>query len=233
MKLQFIMTLFLSASIVQASVPEQKLVPVDHLYVPAGFDTNDNSEIVITGFLPNLCHKSPSSLVKKTGKKINIEVSSLYYHESNPFCPEMVVPFVETVKLGLLDKGNYEVTVNGKSPWELNEKIAISESTSASVDDHHYAYVSYVDKETASGEVVLRGYNPSDCFELDRIDYLSNKKDTLSVMPIMKQVRGFCPMKMVPFSYKWRVPTELSARKVLLHVRTMDGTSVNSVFYHQ
>lgn len=231
MRLTFLLVFLLSQ--VQASVPVEKLVPVDHLFVPAGFDSNDTSEVVITGFLPNLCHKSPSAKVTKSGKKISIEVSSLYYHESNPFCPEMIVPFVETVKLGLLDKGQYEITVNGKSPWELNEKLAIAESTSASVDNHHYAYVNYIDKETAAGEVVLKGYNPSDCFELDRIEYLSNKKDSLSILPIMKQVRGFCPMKMVPFSYKWRVPTDLEASKVLLHVRTMDGNSVNAVFLQQ
>lgn len=233
MKTLTLLVLLLGFASAQASVPVEKLVPVDHIYVPTGFDSNDTTEVVISGFLPNLCHKTPTSKVEVKGTKVNIKISSLYYHETNPFCPEMVVPFVETVKLGLMDKGNYDITVNGKSQWELNEKMNIVESTSTAVDDHLYAYVNYIDKEQANGEVVLRGYNPSDCFVLDKIEYRSNKKDTYSVLPIMKQVRSFCPRKMVPFSYKWRVPTELPAQKVLLHVRTMDGQSVNSVYSAQ
>ncbi len=230
MRFLVIMTILVMAAQAQASVPVEKMVPVDHIFVPAGFDSNDTTEVVVSGFLPNLCHKNPTAKVEMDGKNINIKLSSLYYHESNPFCPEMVVPFVETVKLGLLDKGQYNITVNGKSQWELQEKVKIFESQSNSVDDHQYAYVDYIDKDQASGEVVLRGYNPSDCFELDKIEYRSNGKDTYSVLPIMKQVSGFCPMKMVPFSYQWRVPADLPAQKVLLHVRTLDGQSVNSVY---
>ena len=37
-------------------------------------------------------------------------------------------------------------------------------------------------------------------------------------------------MKMVPFSYDMEVPSNLNAAKVLLHVRVMDGKSVNSIF---
>ena len=53
-----IITLFLFtvAALVNASTPTEKLVPVDHIYVPTGFDSNDTVEVVVTGYLPNLCH---------------------------------------------------------------------------------------------------------------------------------------------------------------------------------
>jgi hypothetical protein len=227
-------TLFIALAMVasnaMAGTPIEAMVPVDHIYVPTGFDSNDSSEVIVTGFLPNMCHKSPSHKVEINGDKINIKVTSLYYHESNPFCPEVIVPFTESVTLGVMDKGNYQITVNGKSPWTKKAKIMINESTSNSVDEHQYAYVEYVEKEEASRVVTLKGYNPSDCFVLDKVDFISNKKDTFSVLPKLKQIREFCPMKMVPFEYEVTVPTGLSAEKVLLHVRTMDGTSVNRIF---
>ena len=34
------------------------LVPVDNVYSPKGFDANDNSEVIVSGFLPNLCYKN-------------------------------------------------------------------------------------------------------------------------------------------------------------------------------
>lgn len=222
-----------SSMIASASTPVEKLVPVDHVYLPSGFDSNDNVEIVVTGFLPNLCHKSPSSKVIVDGSEVKIEVSSLYYHSSNPYCPEMVVPFTETITLGLMDKGNYEITVNGKSAWELNGKMKVAESTSNAVDEFNYAYVHYIDKEVGDGMVSFKGYNPSDCFIMDEISYVSNKKDTYAILPKMKQVSEFCPMKLVPFTYDWQVPTDIKNDKVLLHVRTMEGKSVNSIYHRK
>jgi hypothetical protein len=110
----------------------------------------------------------------------------------------MVVPFTKSVQLGVLDKGNYDITVNGKSPWEQKDKIKVAESTSNAIDEHNYAYVNYIDKEMGANEVALKGYNPSDCFVLDKIDHINNKKDSYSILPKMKQIREFCPMKMIP-----------------------------------
>lgn len=211
-----------------ASTTTVKKVPVNHVFSPTGFDSNDSSEIVISGILPNLCYKSPSSAVTVNGKNIEVEVTSLYHPEVA--CPEMAVPFTETVHLGVMDKGNYKITVNKKSQFQIASSIKIAESTSNSVDDFNYAYVDYVEKELGSNIVKLKGFNPSDCFVLDKVDYVSNGSDTYSVLPKMKQVSSFCPMKLVPFSYEFEVPKELNAPKVLLHVRTMNGNAVNSIF---
>lgn len=227
-----ILTFAFGAGLVQAGVPTQKVIPVTHVFVPSGFDSNDNSEIIITGFLPNLCHKTPKANAMVTGNKIDILLTSLYYDESNPFCPEMVVPFTETLELGVLDKGKYEVTVNGKSIYKKEAKLKVNESTSAAIDDFSYAYVEHIDKESArDGHVILKGYNPSDCFELDSIEYISNGKDTYSILPKMKQVRAHCPMKLVPFEYEWKVPSDIDRNEVLLHVRTLEGRSKNTLFY--
>lgn len=213
-----------------ASTPVLTMVPIDHVYSPKGFDSNDSAEIIVTGFLPNLCHKSPQTKVVVKDKKIEIQVTSLYYEPSNPFCPEMIVPFVKAVDVGLLDKGFYDVVVNGKSVFEKKSSILINEASSDAVDDFTYANVEYVEKQLGSREIKLRGYNPSDCFVLDEIAVADNGKDTFSILPKMKQISDFCPMKMVPFSYEMEVPSSLSEGKVLLHVRVMDGKSVNSIF---
>ena len=80
----------LLGSVAHAGTPVEKMIPVDHAFIPAGFDSNDSVEIVITGYLPNLCHKAPSAKVEITGTKVDVKMTSLYYQESNPFCPEMV-----------------------------------------------------------------------------------------------------------------------------------------------
>jgi hypothetical protein len=215
-----------------AATPVEVLIPVDDVYSPKGFDSNDNTEVVVTGYLPNLCHKAPKTVVKVMGKKIDIKLKSLKYDPTNPFCPEVIVPFVETVDVGVLDKGNYDIVVNGQSMYQKTSNILISEATSDAIDDFIYAGVEYVDKSYDDRRIVLKGYNPSDCFVLDSIQVADNEKNVYSVLPRMKQVSDLCAMKMVPFNYEMELPNNLKADKVLIHVRSMNGKSVNSIYYN-
>jgi len=221
--------LFLSA-VAMAGTPVKTLVAIEDIYAPLGFDTNDSTQVIVSGLLPNLCHKSPYTEVKVIKNKIEITVGSLKYDETNPFCRPFEVPFVETIDVGLLDKGNYDIVVNGESIFEKKSKIFVDESISTSVDEFAYAYVNYMVKGDGDRVVELNGYNPSDCFELDDIEVISNKINTYSVLPKMKKVRDFCPMKMVPFTYSVKVPNTIESKKILLHVRAMSGKSVNAVF---
>ena len=215
---------------VSAGTPVEKLVPVNNIFSPEGFDSNDNVEVIIEGQLPNLCHRSPMKKVVVTDKTVDIKITALHYHDSNPYCPEMVVPFLEKVDLGILDKGNYAITVNGRSVYKKQGQIKVNESISDAVDESVYARVEYVEKSVGTRTVKLKGYNPSDCFVLDKVEILNNDKDVYSILPRMKQISEFCPMKMIPFEYEVELPNTLKKDKVLLHVRAMDGKSINTIF---
>lgn len=214
-----------------SSTPSETLVPVDHIYVPKGFDSNDNTEIIVEGKLPNLCHKSPMTKVVMEGNKVKIQVSALKYDPTNPYCVPVEVPFIQPVALGVMDKGIYDIEVNGKSIYEKSSSISVSESMSPAVDDHIYANVSYVeDKDETGRKVKLVGYTPSDCLEFEEVAFADNAKDTMAVLPKMKQIYEHCPMKMVPFEKVIEVPNNLKREKILLHVRSMNGKSVNALF---
>ncbi|MEE3077950.1 MAG: hypothetical protein VX341_01335 [Bdellovibrionota bacterium] len=215
---------------VNAGTPVETLVPIQNIFSPEGFDSNDNVEVIVEGQLPNLCHKTPMKKVTIKGNTIDIKVTALSYHESNPFCPEMVVPFLETVSLGVLDKGNYKINVNGKTVFAKDGVLTVNESTSDAVDESVYARVDYIEKSHGSRTVKLKGYNPSDCFVLEKIEVFHNNKDVYSILPKMKQISDFCPMKMIPFEYDVEVPKTLNKSRVLLHVRAMEGKSINTIF---
>ncbi len=38
------------------SVPKLVVAPVDNVFVPAGFDDNDNVEVVLQGYFANSCY---------------------------------------------------------------------------------------------------------------------------------------------------------------------------------
>ncbi len=231
MKLKTLSALMLFGSISAfASTPIETLVPIENVYVPQGFDSNDNVEVVVEGFLPNLCHKSPVTEVKVIKDTINITVKALQYHSSDYFCPQMVVPFVQPVSVGLLNKGLYKILVNGKSIYEKKSNINVSESTSEAVDENVYALTEFVETKPGQNKAIINGLNPSECYVLDSVKTISNGKDTYSVLPIMKKVSEFCPLKLVPFKKEFTIPSDLTSEKILLHVRSMDGKSVNTIY---
>ena len=230
-KMMMITSLLFLASTASAKGVKENLslvqVPVEHAYLPAGFDSNDNVEVVVEGYLPNLCYKSPRTNIEYKGSEIHIELLALKNETPGYACAEMVVPFVQVAGLGVLDKGDYQIFVNGKN---MN-KMHVQESTSSAIDDYIYANVEYVETKSGVNHVSIKGHNPSDCFVFDRFEVFDNGRDVYSVLPIMEQVSDFCPMKMVPFSFEFEVPSNLKNNKVLLHVRAMNGDSVNAIFH--
>jgi hypothetical protein len=226
-----ILSVLVGSSAFAAADHEIVPVPVTHVFSPKGFDANDNTEVVISGYLPNLCYKAAKADVKVEGRKIGIRVKAI--KSGGPYCPQMIVPFLETAPAGVLDKGDYEVVVNKGLPSEQHSQIFVAESASPAIDDFVYAGVQYVEAVEGTRKVVLKGENPSTCYELDRIDFVSNGRDTYSVLPILKKVAEICPRVMVPFAYEVEVPSDLTAAELLLHVRIMNGKSVNSLFHNE
>ena len=216
-----------------AAIPNsyESSIPVEHIYSPAGFDSNDNTEVAVTGYLPNLCYKAPKSTVSVKDGKISITMKAMKNDNAMGFCALIKVPYVEYVQIGALDKGKYVIAANGTVQSQQLSKVTIAEASSNSIDDAVYANVEQVVVDDANSRIVqLKGYNPSDCFELKEIVVRDNGSDTYSILPRMKQVRSHCPMKMIPFTYEVEIPQSLAANKVLLHVRVMDGRSVNAFF---
>lgn len=206
-------------------------VPLDEIYIPAGFDSNDNVEIIITGYLPNLCYHSPkATLVKQEDNTLIIEVKAFYKPELNDICPEIIVPFTEVANLGILKSGSYEVKVNSSQPTNLARNFKIIDNNSPMQDESIYLYVDYVKKDFTNKTIEIVGLNPSDCFKLDEVKLISNGSNTISVLPILKKTTNFCPMKMTPMSIEVLIPNLAQNQKVLLHVRSMEGKSYNTIF---
>jgi hypothetical protein len=137
----------------------------------------------------------------------------------------MQVPFKEVVSVGNLQGGTYELNVNDK----LTDTLTVGEASSNSIDDHLYAAIDRLEQKGPTA-YVLHGWRYSNCVDLDRVEVVSNGKDTLSVLPVMKQLNSFCPMKGMPIAYNVKLDVEsLKTREPLIHIRTMDGKSFNKI----
>lgn len=225
-----LLPLFIFASFTAIAQPAVISAPVDHLYIPAGFDSNDSVEVVVTGTFPNPCYSRNDVKVAVTDDVVDIQVSAIAY-ETKSFkdCPDLAVPFKEVVTVGNLQGGEYKVKVNSQTRYALEDSLKITEASSNAVDDYIYAAIDWVER-TGPQEFILHGQRYSNCLVLDHIEVVSNSKDTLSILPVMKRLSDFCPMKMMPTKYPIKIDfSNLKIDRPLLHVRTMDGKSVNTV----
>ncbi len=225
----------LSLGAVNAATPVRKEIPVQKVYTPEGFNSNENSQIVVTGTLPNLCHKSP--LVKKqiTDKEIKIELTSLSYDVTNTYCPEAILPFEKTIDLGELEEGNYNVVINEGTQVQQEEKLIV-ESADPVNGNENLIYANITDIQISEDDptaIRLKAYNPSTCFEIDEIKINSDQNGTYTVSPILKQRDEFCAYKMVPFDIDIKLPIQEGDENILLHVKTMDGDSINRIINPQ
>lgn len=208
--------------------------PIDHVFVPMGFDNNDNIEVVVTGKFPNPCYIKNSMHVRVQDEKIHIEVTAL--KKDNPdlaMCAPMEVPFRESITIGNLQGGDYDLIINEGTRFEHNEKLQVAVSDSQSVDDYLYPIVEYVELGFTgglSGDAFIIARSPSDCVVFDQVKYISNGKDTISVLPIMKKVTGVCNNRQkrieIPIKFK---PNAFRNKDVLLFVRSIEGKAVNTI----
>jgi len=212
------------------AAPAWVQIPVTNVYVPKGFDSNDDVQVIVSGVLPDLCYQSPKASATIEEGIIKVVVEAIYDAPEGAACAQLARPFLEKASLKVLVAAEYQIQANVGTANLIEEKILISQAASVDVNDHVYAGVDYVEKTENSRKVVLYLNTPSDCYEFDRVEELSNGKDTFSVKPIMRKIRRSCPVKVTEFKVDYIVPEELSADEILLHVRTLQGDSYNTLF---
>ena len=173
-------TLFLTVAQVQADTPISVIVQPEQIFVMNGFDDNDNVELIVSGYLPTLCHQAPTLKQRVEGHDVLLTLTALYFDQSNPFCTQIPIPFLEVINLGMLEAGEYKVTVNRDTPYESSEFLHIAPAPTHEQNSFTYAQVEYIEKEIGTRNIILAGTNPSNCFELDRTVFMSNEKNAIA-----------------------------------------------------
>jgi len=218
MKSLFAALIFASTTLL-AAPPTVIDADVENLFVPSGYDSNDNVELFVSGSLPSTCHTRNRAEFSVQGSTINVQVTQIFSLDLDGGCHIMNLPFVETVSLGPVPEGVYTVVVNGV----LKESMIVTRPHAAGRDDFIYAMIDEINVE----EGKLVGKTMSDCLEFDHVEYVSNSKDTLAILPIMRRTSEFCSGRRTRFEVPVSFNLErFSAKKVLVIVRTLDGKAV-------
>ncbi len=204
--------------------------PVNGIFIPKGFDNNDNAQIVITGAYPNTCYQvgRVDAVVNSETKVIDVEVTSFF--QSNRACLMLYTPFTEVVSLGVLKAGNYNVQVNSKADEEI---MPVGLAPSDTPDDFVYANVFGLIRKGDRG-FELEGKLPKSCANLKEVKMIEEPGKVMVVLPIVEFPEGCNPTIVddrdygKPFSAHFELPADIKGR-YLIHVRSLNGGSINQV----
>lgn len=220
-----------SAVIVQA--------PVERVFVPQGFDDNDKVEVIVHGHFTSSCYKMGpvDATIDAANKKIILNASAYYY--PGAVCAQMTVSFIKSVELrGNLPSGNYQVEVANR-PTAVTSPLSIVRSTRPEADDYLYAAVqsATIDEKTAGvRDLVLKGQHPyllQGCVKFEQVKTYLSPSGVLVVQPITRiendsdQCIGSVNNR---FEYRTRLEGTINKGEYVMHVRALDGNSVNQLF---
>lgn len=215
---------------------------VDKVFIPMGFDDNDNVEVIISGHLPNTCYRAGQAkyTIDEEKKSIVLDATVFNYSKANNVCFEVMTPFMFKVSVGILNSGKYNVVLKTPNPSQRKvETLDVTKSNSPQPDDYLYAPVQNISGVQVSEDqikVSLEGTFPYmlvGCMVMKDV-MIHTKDGVVVVQPIaelissdedercvnQKNIRDFVVNRVVPYKLD---------SQTLLHVRVMNGLSVNQV----
>lgn len=208
-----------------------QLVPVAvrAIFAPDGFDDNDEAQVVIDGFLPSTCYRLAENAV--TVDPVTREITVVQYARkfAEP-CLPMRVPFSNDVRLGVLPHATFTVKAHGAPEMPLTVKEALN----GGPDDYFYAPVDAArvefDFEANAYVATIGGRLTNSCLEWSDLKVI-DQGGVFVLMPMLAMRQdAVCVAVETPFERKVALPGRLSAGRHLLHVRSLNGKAVNTMF---
>ena len=207
---------------------------VEKIFIPDGFDDNDNVEVVLHGEYPSTCYSQGQTNVNvdHENKVIKVKATSLFYPDT--VCIQSITPYIQPVTVGVLQKGDYKVMYEADAT--VTRDMKVKERTTESPDDFLYAPVdnAFVEVDFSSGKQALKlqgnfPYMFIGCMVMKEVRTYQSPEDVLVVLPIAEVVDGpACDEQ--PDDRSYQITKGLSEPfygEGLLHVRTLHGKSLN------
>jgi len=209
---------------------------VEKIFIPVGFDDNDDVEVIVSGQFPNDCWKVEE--VEKTRTKAGYSLK-MKARKWKAFCADKMSPFWKKVSLGYLKVGNYIITNEEKNEGTLIVRGAKFKTE----DDYQYASVDSVktryefNKETGRIEkrfLVLKGEFPNACYQLAKnppVDLIRESSEGLiEILPVIEYNKALSQNCSTPIEFEEpiAIPENLSG-KFMIYLRTDSDKLENSI----
>ncbi|MBI4043094.1 MAG: hypothetical protein HY391_06440 [Deltaproteobacteria bacterium] len=207
--------------------PILKPSPVSDVFVPQGFDDNDNAEVVLHGYFPNTCYRiGPTKVFKEEETKTIIVSAQSYYVPG--ICLQVMRHYWQSVSLGILEKGSYRIKI--EQVRSTIPTLPVVKSSNSGPDDFLYAPVHEVAlADTDLHLLTLKGIFKNDCMTLKEVRVVEEPTRVLAVLPIAHyKDNGNCKSADIPFTASVELKPSQEGL-YLIHVRSLNGMSFNRV----
>jgi hypothetical protein len=212
--------------------PEKIVMKPENVFVPPGFDDNDNAQIVLAGNLPSTCYKSTTASFQLDRERREIRVRNQVYYYPGCWCLNVLVPYHRVIDLGVLEAGTWRIVAEtGTGGSRDAGELTIGHSANRGPDDAVYALVDEASVFGAAGSkiLVIQGRLSSNCMALDDTEVLYRADDVIEVLPKVRiESEENCDKVGEAFTTQVELQPPTPGRK-LVHIRSLNGQSVNKV----
>lgn len=216
--------------------PRHVVTAPKEVYIPQGFDSNDNIEIFFAGYFSDACYKAGFSNIFVDEEKQSIYITDSAYYFGYDFCAAVIVPYSKGVDAGILPPGEYQVQFqHSRKNFVDSGVLRVAKAYKEKTDNYLYAPVRNIryfpnDAELGS-HIVLSGDFYSTCMRIDEVQ-VNQREDSnvIDVLPIAALDRANCEdaPEGIPFEVKAKV-AELPPGRFMFHTRILNGRSVNEI----
>ncbi len=218
-------------------------IPLERVFIPSqGYDDNDTIEVTVEGQLPNVCYglEKQDFAINNVRHEITLQQSAI--HQSGEICgdrardPRLMstsVPFADTATLGRLAAGDYKIIYTTQL-GQQEKTFSVKHATSFTVDSLPYASVIEVSvpplvQSTAQVAIKVTGLLINTCYNFKDMT-AQVVDDVIVVFPTVSiNEEHECLPVFRTFTQTVNVGP-LQPRRYLVHVRSMQGKSVNRSF---
>jgi hypothetical protein len=229
----------LTISTASAEGPVQVQAPVEKVFAPLGFDDNDDAELVLHGHFPNTCYKVGPATATTDVAARTITIDAKAWRYPGAVCAMVMVPFIQSVKLGPIPAGDYQIKVLDR-PGAETLPLNIVQARTRNPDDYIYAPVDSISIEkdqAGQRKIVLEGNYPYTfigCMKIVEVRERVTPGRVIVVQPIAELFENDEDCVDQADSKKFRVEQPLTdaseAAEYLAHVRVLEGQSLNRMF---
>ena len=220
-----------SASASRSDVLLPDALQFSRVYIPLGFDDNDNVELVAEGTFTGPCDEAGAAHASVDSTSKTIALLGDVQRKSSD-CGQDSRGFQKTLEIGHLDEGSYDIKQSGHSLGVLR----VIHTENQAQDSSSFIPISSISlQELRTGASSLhwvlrmKGEFPSNC-----VDYGSTKievqSDVIVILPLGRLWEFGCVDRPVPFEISYALPDGISPGRYLLHVRSAGGKSFNQIF---
>ncbi len=235
-KLSFL--LLFSISALAEGPGDIKPISLEEVFViEQGYDSNDNIEITVHAELPSACYTANEISINQISSNVfqlemSIKKKNLTGCDRSPY--KYPVGYTQTLSLGELPAGDYEIYYNQQQKRRFNVKSSIVQS----IDENIYAplsdaFIPELNFSKRELKVVLTGNIRTNCMYLEEkhIQVLRTG-NVFVVIPKMSLKKGSqCKNINIPLQSIVSLGQVRAKGHYLVHIRGQSGISINKVFH--